>query len=443
MALRNNHLLALVLTAAVTASGCATGSGFSFPVPSWLGGTGQPTPAATAKKNADISKAQAAAQHKEMNKQFGVKEDANFFQKAGTSMSVAYHSTTDKVAGWIGQKKPEAQTVDAVSLKTPANASAETYVIAARMQERKGNLDDAIIKYQKALEIEPKHLSAQVGLARLYDRQGKFDEAVKIYHQALCNVPSEAGTWNDLGLCEARRGNLEDSAKALRKATDLQPDRVLYRNNLAKVLVELNRAPEAVAQLQAVHGKAVAHYNIGYLLQERGQSAAALQEFQQAVAADPNMEQAAQWVAQLSGASAAGLAANGTSGANKNQTVLSVPAVAAGTTTTEPRVAARPNAGAPIAPPLQQPAGIQPLPAAQQPVTAPGVQTQLLPPAQPTAPVQPTIIRPVGPAQPAAPTQPAATAPQARLPLSVESLPPPVAVPSNQVQMLPPVGSGS
>ena len=62
----------------------------------------------------------------------------------------------------------------------------------------------------------------------------------------------------------------------------------MYRNNLATVLLEAGRADDAVAVLTESHGPAVAHYNVGYLLNQRGDSAEALQHFQEALEIDPN-----------------------------------------------------------------------------------------------------------------------------------------------------------
>ena len=54
------------------------------------------------------------------------------------------------------------------------------------------------------------------------------------------------------------------------KAVELQPDRELYRNNIATVLVEVGRSDEAVRQIAAVYGEPIAHYNVGVLLQQQG-----------------------------------------------------------------------------------------------------------------------------------------------------------------------------
>ncbi len=77
-----------------------------------------------------------------------------------------------------------------------------------------------------------------MAMARLRDRQNRLDEALQYYHRAIQAYPKEAGVFNDLGLCLAKRQMYRDSITAIRKAMQLQPQKPLYHNNLASVLVE-------------------------------------------------------------------------------------------------------------------------------------------------------------------------------------------------------------
>jgi hypothetical protein len=76
----------------------------------------------------------------------------------------------------------------------------------------------------------------------------------------------------------------------------------LYRNNLATVLVDIKQYNEAYEQLAAVHPPAIANYNLGILVNRKGDKAEALARFQQAAALDPKLAQAQTMVAKLSGA---------------------------------------------------------------------------------------------------------------------------------------------
>jgi tetratricopeptide (TPR) repeat protein len=127
-----------------------------------------------------------------------------------------------------------------------------------------------------------------------------LERATENYLEAVKYHPKEAIAFNDLGLCYARRQKYDEALAALQRAVELQPDRVLYRNNIATVLVVQGRIDEALQHLTDAHGAAVAHYNIGFLLNKRGQQAQALQQFALALQADPNMTDARQWIDSLS-----------------------------------------------------------------------------------------------------------------------------------------------
>ena len=143
--------------------------------------------------------------------------------------------------------------------------------------------------------------------AHLLDHENKLAEATQIYQRAIKAAPREPAAYNDLGLCFARRGMLKDSSQALAKAVELQPDRALYRNNLAGVLVEQNRVDEALAQLKAAHPEAVAQYNLAVMLQQHRQDALAYNHFQRALEIDPSMSQAREWTQRLAARNPAGV----------------------------------------------------------------------------------------------------------------------------------------
>ena len=157
----------------------------------------------------------------------------------------------------------------------------------------------AIKQYTRALEEDPKHIPSLISLARLHDRQNNFDEAQRLYRRAIAAEPENAMAYNDLGLCLGRNDRGEESIEALRQAIKLEPNRKLYRNNLATVLVELGRIDEAWNELNSVHTAAVAHYNLGFLLYQKGDMQAARRRFALACANDSSLSAAKDMLAQL------------------------------------------------------------------------------------------------------------------------------------------------
>lgn len=190
--------------------------------------------------------------------------------------------------------------VDPLSLsKEPEHVDADFYLALARHQERAGQHEGAEKQYRKALKLEPYNLSALIGYAHLLDRQNRLDEAIGLYRTACEKHPSEAAVFNDLGLCYARQSKLAESLQALEKAVALQPERKLYRNNIATVLVEFGRLDAALSHLQSVHGPAIAQYNLAFLLHEKGDISAAADHFTSALAADPSLSEARDWLARI------------------------------------------------------------------------------------------------------------------------------------------------
>ncbi|NOY30691.1 MAG: tetratricopeptide repeat protein [Planctomycetes bacterium] len=185
------------------------------------------------------------------------------------------------------------QKLDPISLGYESGPpSAELYLSMARLSDQSGKADEARGMYQKAISLEPTNLKALLGLARLEDREGRMDEALQNYQLAAGANPQNAQVLNDLALCHARLGQLPVSLHLLNQATQYQPQKPLYRNNIAKVLIEMNRIDEAVNHQAAVHPPAVAQYNVGLLLHRRGRTAEAIRFLTAATHIDPQLEAA-------------------------------------------------------------------------------------------------------------------------------------------------------
>ncbi len=193
-----------------------------------------------------------------------------------------------------------ATMADSISLSSPAGKpDASFFVSIARVQEVAGNLTGAEASYKQAIETDETDLEALLSYAHLLDRQGRLAEASELYQRATKHHPDSATALNDLSICYARQDMMGPSVDALTSAVRLDPQRKLYRNNLAKVLLKTNRIDEAYEQLAAVHGAGVAHYNVGYILQEMGNTEEAIRHFGYAAAADPNLVEALRWQQML------------------------------------------------------------------------------------------------------------------------------------------------
>ncbi|MEX2185177.1 MAG: tetratricopeptide repeat protein [Pirellulales bacterium] len=220
-------------------------------------------------------------------------------------IKASFASNSKKMSNAATPTERRIKARDPIALATPAkNVGSDLYVAVARIHETKGDYAAAATQYERALAVDGNDLAALIGYGHLLDRQRKFTEATLYYERATKAHPDSAAAWNDLGLCYSRRADkdramIDRSIAALGRAVELHPEKKLYRNNIAAVLVEVGRDREAATHLLAVHDPATAHYNLGYLANQQGRVDAARQYFTEALRLNPQLTAARGFLEQL------------------------------------------------------------------------------------------------------------------------------------------------
>ena len=196
--------------------------------------------------------------------------------------------------------------------------------------EEQGKLDEAIVQYRKALEVDPDYADARLGLGNALLAQGKVTEAVKEYSEvrrinpndkkagvALANAMSKQGkgalaaaeysrilesdpdnvdAHYNLGLELSKQGKLDEAASHYSKALEINPNYAKAHNNLGAVLAQMGRSDEAVPHYQeALRIKPdypEAHYNLAIALAAQGKSDEAFNHLSQAIRAKPDYAEA-------------------------------------------------------------------------------------------------------------------------------------------------------
>lgn len=206
----------------------------------------------------------------------------------------AWNKTTASTSALLTSRKG-AEANPTSMFNDTGDPDADFYVAFARNEVAKKNFPGAIKQYELALAKDPSHQAALLGMAHIFDSQGNLNKAMVYYRQAVKAHPQDATGHNDLGLCYARQNRLQEAAQSLERAVQLEPNNPRYRNNIAKVLVEMGYPEPAFAHLAEAHGEAVAHYNVGCLLYERGDREGALEHFATAYEMDRTMAAAYEW----------------------------------------------------------------------------------------------------------------------------------------------------
>lgn len=81
------------------------------------------------------------------------------------------------------------------------------------------------------------------GFARF--AKGDVDEAIALYRRALDVDPELAIAWNGLSMALAKQGALDDAVVAAERLIALEPDEPLSHTNLSRILMQKGMIPEA------------------------------------------------------------------------------------------------------------------------------------------------------------------------------------------------------
>jgi len=111
----------------------------------------------------------------------------------------------------------------ACALPCPAQLSVETKKMAAEYRDkglqaqRSGDLDTALIYYQKAVELDPSLAVAYNDIGVIYESRGWNEKAKLAYGKAIDLDPSLSSPYYNLGSIYEKEGNLEKAVYYFKK----------------------------------------------------------------------------------------------------------------------------------------------------------------------------------------------------------------------------------
>jgi tetratricopeptide (TPR) repeat protein len=159
-----------------------------------------------------------------------------------------------------------------------------------------GQLDDAILAFQKALSIKPDYAEAYNNIGNALKDQDKMKEAIEAYNKALSIKPDYAEPFNNMGNALRDQGRLNEAIKVYKKALSIKPDYAEAYNNMGIALKDQDKMEEAIeAYTKALSIKpdyANACYNMGITLKDQGKLEEAIEAFTKALAIKPDNAEA-------------------------------------------------------------------------------------------------------------------------------------------------------
>jgi tetratricopeptide (TPR) repeat protein len=101
---------------------------------------------------------------------------------------------------------------------------------------REGQVDEAIVHFRKAVEIDANQAEPQANLGNALLRKGQIDEAIAEYEKALAILPGYADAHNNLGIVLFQKGEVDQAIAHYQRALEINPQDVQARANLAWTL---------------------------------------------------------------------------------------------------------------------------------------------------------------------------------------------------------------
>jgi len=161
---------------------------------------------------------------------------------------------------------------------------------------QQGNLDQAILQYERALKLEPDRATTHLNYGAMLQKYGRLRAAAAQYMEALRINPGHAGAHNNLGVILAGMKNLDDAVSHYQWALSENPDFAQAHYNLAMVLEQQGRFRDAMHHYeQALSAQPLdpqIHYRLGMVQQRLGKMDKAVSCYQQALQLKPDFARA-------------------------------------------------------------------------------------------------------------------------------------------------------
>jgi len=134
----------------------------------------------------------------------------------------------------------------------PADASAH-YNLGLIYREH-GQLEEAKICFQRAIEIAPDEVDAHYHLGRIAREQAQLAEAIKFFDAVVTQEPhhSQNEVWREIGLTYFQAGQYEDAREALERFLQNRPTDAEGHYYYGLALHKLGRSDEAASEMRAV-----------------------------------------------------------------------------------------------------------------------------------------------------------------------------------------------
>jgi tetratricopeptide (TPR) repeat protein len=105
----------------------------------------------------------------------------------------------------------------------PTPKSPEDHLLLGESLARKGKTDEAIVQFEKAIEMRPDYVEAYTNLGAAYGQKGIIGQSISASMRAVELDPHNATAYYNLGNAFGKAGDYEEAFAAFYKAIELDP----------------------------------------------------------------------------------------------------------------------------------------------------------------------------------------------------------------------------
>ncbi|MCH7814790.1 MAG: tetratricopeptide repeat protein [Planctomycetes bacterium] len=175
----------------------------------------------------------------------------------------------------------------------------QTHFAAARLLEKQGQFEKAVIQYRRAIAVQHEYVAAYNALGVLLGRLGRHADAENALRRAVEIRPDAAQLRNNLGYEYVLQARWADAEAELSNAIRLKPDFARAWINLGLALSKQQRFEEALDAFRTVLPETDAFYNLGLMFRGQHRYRDAADAFEHVVALNPRFSAAKQQLEQL------------------------------------------------------------------------------------------------------------------------------------------------
>lgn len=143
------------------------------------------------------------------------------------------------------------QNLEAATLN-PADASAH-YNLGLIYQQQ-GQMEDAVQKFERAIEIDPAEIDATYQLAKIRRDHGRYADAITLFDRVVRSDMAycQNEVWREIGSTYYSAGQYEDAREAFERFLNQRPSDAQGRYRYGLALYKLGRVEDALGQMQGV-----------------------------------------------------------------------------------------------------------------------------------------------------------------------------------------------